>query len=227
MVSQPSIAYPFKVEVCSAMGNEALKDRIDPRFEALLDKFDLDVLESEPGAVFGLWPGLRLCYMNPGWFRFAKENEGDAAIAPYTLGSCIEGAIGEPLRYFYTQAFKVVFTVGTPWSHDYECSSPTRLRYYHQSVYPLSNREAVVVVNSLRISRPHDAMKRPAKPATEALYRDHNGFIAQCSHCRRVQRVDHPTQWDWVPAWVKAMPANTSHSLCHICYDYYYKDHNV
>lgn len=75
------------------------------------------------------------------------------------------------------------------------------------------------MINSLVLSREHE---QPAMRPTEELYRDPNGLISHCGHCRRVQRVRQPSQWDWVPEWVAQPPPRTSHSLCYVCYEYFY-----
>ncbi|MDQ3034620.1 MAG: hypothetical protein M3Y87_19580 [Myxococcota bacterium] len=59
--------------------------------------------------------------------------------------------------------------------------------------------------------------------AIEALYRDPNGMLVQCSHCRRVRRGDPSvTAWDWVPEYVARPQPRTSHGLCAVCLDFYY-----
>lgn len=199
----------------------AIDARITPAFAAALDKFDLNTLEHEPGAVYALDGELRLCYFNPAWFRFAAQNHGEPAISRrFGLGVPLAQAISGPLREFYLRAYSTVLQERSTWQHDYECSSDTVLRRYHQDSYPLANSKAVIVINSLLLEQPHAAADAEAD---ERRYRDSHGLIVQCSHCRRVQRAAQPGHWDWVPAWVAVLPPRTSHSLCQPCYDYYYR----
>ena len=64
------------------------------------------------------------------------------------------------------------------------------------NVQPLGDREGLLVVNSLVLSRPQETV---AAPADESLYLDINGLFHQCSHCRRMQQARAPKNWDWVP----------------------------
>lgn len=204
--------------------SDTASTRIAPEFIAALDKFELSTLENEPGAVYALDRDLRLCYFNPAWFRFSRDNNGEPAIsARFTLGTPLKAAISGPLQPFYLDAYAQVLRDGTPWQHDYECSSDTVLRRFNQRSYPLANRAAVIVINSLTVEQPHPAPDAAGAAPDESLYRNSHGLLVQCSHCRRVERAVQPGHWDWVPAWVAAQPPRTSHSLCQPCYDYYYR----
>lgn len=198
--------------------------RITPEFAAALDKFDLGTLESESGAVYALDRDLQLCYFNPAWYRFAQDNHGEPAITErYPLGTPLLHAISGPLQSYYLDAYTRVLHEGLTWQHDYECSSGSVYRRFHQKSYPLANGRAVIVINSLSITRPHEDSAEITTPPDESRYRGSHGLIVQCSHCRRVQRAAQPEHWDWVPAWVDRLPPRVSHSLCQPCYDYYYR----
>ena len=106
--------------------------------------------------------------------------------------------------------------------HDYECSSDTVYRRYHQIVYPIGGREGLLVVNSLVVERLNHPDRRPARAADELFYVDENGLIYQCAHCRRVKNVREGERWDWVPEWVKRCPECTSHVFCPTCFRHYY-----
>lgn len=193
-------------------------------FPALLTGFSLETLENEPNAVYGLSANLTLNYLNPGWFDFARKNEGEPAISErFVLGTHIGEAMTGPVRDFYLEAFQGVLQSGKVWHHDYECSTPQIFRTFHQSVYPLYNRSGLVIVNSLVTAQSHDLVSRkPCQPIMK-LYLKETGFITQCCNCRRVQRANAEDVWDWVPEWVEHMPANTSHTFCQICFEYYYQ----
>jgi hypothetical protein len=204
--------------------HELTSTRMTADFATALDKFVLSTLENEPDAVFALDRELRLCYFNAAWFRFAQDNRGEPVISErFGLGTPLAHAISGPLQPFYLEAYTQVLSDGTPWEHDYECSSDTLLRHYHQTSYPLANRQAVIIINSLTVVQPHGDDKGAAVAPDESRYRDSHGLIVQCSHCRRVQRAAQPGRWDWIPAWVAQQAPRTSHSLCQPCYEYYYR----
>lgn len=77
-----------------------------------------------------------------------------------------------------------------------------------------------MVVNSLVVERAHEDS---GLPPLSSMYQDGKGLVVMCSHCRRTRRAAQvPEQWDWVPEYVAMPAANTSHSLCPVCLDYYY-----
>ncbi|MBJ6725902.1 hypothetical protein [Geomesophilobacter sediminis] len=197
-------------------------------FPELLHGLKLETLEKEPNAVFGLSRELRFNYFNPGWFAFAGENGGEPGLSQrFPLGSPIGNAMAGKAQEYYLDVYGTLLRTGLVWHHDYECSSAQRLRIFHQSVYPLHDRQGLIVVNSLVEEHPHDPVFRDANLPEGTLYTGENGYISQCSNCRRVQRVQHPEIWDWVPAWVEKMPGNTSHTFCDICFDYYLRQRPV
>ena len=198
--------------------------RFHDDFPALLNGFNLETLENDPNSIFGLSSDLTFNYLNPAWFNFSEENEGEPAISErFGLGTHIGDALSGTAREYYLDAFQRILQKGEVWHHDYECSSPTKFRLYHQSVYPLYKRSGLVVVNSLVTEQPFDESVRISRPPIGKLYTQETGFIVQCSNCRRVQCAPQQDVWDWVPAWIKHMPENTSHSICPICFEYYYE----
>ena len=66
-------------------------------FPTLLDGFNLGTLENDPNSIFGLATDLTLNYLNPGWFNFAGDNDGEPAIsAKFIIGSYIGDAMAGP-----------------------------------------------------------------------------------------------------------------------------------
>ncbi len=194
--------------------------RIDSSFQGLLAEYFSSGLEQEQGTVFGLWPDLTLAYTNDGWDQFAATNGGEQLAERYPLGSDITTATSEILRPFFVNNYRRCLTELRPWEHSYECSSPDRYRWLKMTVFPLGHAEGLLVVNSVRVEKPHTRI--PHSPE-EGGYRDKHGLITQCSHCRRVRRKEGSGLiWDWVPDWVKTMPRQTSHGLCAACAAYYY-----
>jgi hypothetical protein len=198
--------------------------RFDEDFFELLNCFKLETLENDTNSVFGLSTDLCINYLNPAWFVFSQENDGEPDISErFGLGTYIGEALSGSARDYYLDAFQRILQKGAVWHHDYECSSPDRFRLYHQSVYPLYKRQGLVIVNSPVTEQLFNESFRILCPATTNLYTQETGFIVQCSNCRRVQSTTRQDVWDWVPALVKDMPANTSHSFCPMCFEYYYE----
>ncbi len=196
--------------------------RFEENFVSLLVGIDFEYLENYPNTIYGLSRDLTLNYFNPGWFQFAKDNNGEPAISErFKLGTHIGDSITGDARDYYMEAFNRVLQNGKVWHHTYECSSPTLLRKFYQTVYPLDKHKGLLIVNSLVKEEPYGMNDR--KPL-EALYRQPNGFIKQCCNCRRVQRANDPETWDWVPAWVEKLPENVTHSFCYVCFDFYRLD---
>ena len=57
-----------------------LETRCDSAFATLLTSSHLHLLEDHPHTVYGVWSDLRLAYMNPAWFSFARRNGAEQAI---------------------------------------------------------------------------------------------------------------------------------------------------
>ena len=189
-------------------------------FQALLADFDGESLQNDNGTIFGLWPDLRLAFVNSGWMQFSTKNGGEPRItSEWKLGRCVLDAIAKPLRPFFAENYGRCLREGRPWEHVYECSSADHFRLFHMTTFPLGVAEGLLVVNSLRQEIAHS---RIACPPLDKIYRNEHGILAQCSHCRRVRRIGENQVWDWVPAWVNTQPADTSHSLCEPCIGFYY-----
>lgn len=191
----------------------------DPEFLPLLEGFELRSLEQDSGTVFGLWPDLRLAYMNPGWTRFAAENGGEPTVSRnWGLGADVTQAIAEPLRAFFLECYGQCLREDRPWVHAYECSSPTVFRTFRMKAFPLQRGRGILVINSLEVVA---EMHRLSEPPLEEHYRNEHGLVLQCAHCRRVHRRNG--RWDWVADWVKWPAPRTSHGICESCVSYYYK----
>jgi len=204
-----------------------MSSRCHPDFAPLLTRvFSRQEVDQHPATIFGLWPDLTLAYTNRGWDEFAGENGGQPAIErEWNLGARYFDAIAEPLRPYYRTLLTRAPDPGAalhPVSHQYECSSASTFRMFNMQVYVLPERAGYVVVNSLVVQRAQDPREREPHAPDPHRYTDAEGLIHQCCHCRRVQYVGERTRWDWVPAWVARSPREASHTICSICFDYYY-----
>lgn len=186
-----------------------------------LSPFDLRSLDAEDATVYALDDAQRICFVNRGWSKFALENGADWAMDPrLVLGMHVMQPIPTVLRPFYARMFDAVLVRGEVAEHDYECSSPSRLRQFRMRMLP-RRAGGAVIVHSLLVEVASD---RAARSPSDALFRKESGLIVQCSHCRRVQRAGEPQLWDWVPAYVQSPPARLSHGLCRVCTLYHYPD---
>ena len=159
---------------------------VDSRFDEVLGG-QREVLASYAGAVYGLWPDLRLAFMNEAWFRFARANGApDDFDRRWGLGSSLSDAIPPALREAYVERLESCLATGRPWSHEYECSSATMHRTFYQTVHSLKDGAGLLVVNALKVERAHSSSREVSEPSAE-LYRGESGLISQCAHCRMVK----------------------------------------
>lgn len=175
-------------------------------FRALLQTAEVTYIVSDE---------LRIIRTNRAWAEFADANGGERIAIDWGRGASLLDAIPAPLRPFYRDGFERAFVTQKRWEHDYECSSPDVFRRYRMLVYPFGG--TFIVTHSLLLACPHEDAPHP--PAERYAS---NGVITMCSHCRRVRRGSDSKAWDWVPAYVTAMPPNVSHGLCPACNSYYY-----
>jgi hypothetical protein len=185
----------------------------------LPDKVPASV-ESSPHACFALTESLDICYCNQAWDRFALENGGTPnVLAASVLHRPFLQFVLEALRANFEELFHRVRALGRMQSQDYECSSAKVFRVYRMQVYPLRSGGGFVVINSLRVVHPHT---RAVCEPDDATYRCKLGLIHMCANCRRTRRVDAPSAWDWVPAYVERPRREMTHTVCPFCREYYY-----
>ena len=152
----------------------------------------------------------RIVRANAAWDRFAVANDGANVLARWGRGAAVLDAICVALRPFYRELFERALATGQRFEHDYECSSPHVFRSFRMLVVPVG--PFLMITHSLQVERPHDRIAL----AADAAYL-HRGVIRMCACCRRVRAATAVERWDWVPAYVAAMPRNASHGLCAMC----------
>jgi len=196
-------------------------NNLDQEFKYLLQGFNINDLNLLSGSVYGVWADFRLGYLNPAWFQFAQDNNGESRIlSKWGLGRSILDCMSGHVEDFYRAQFEDCLDSHTVWGHDYECSSDKRYRRFHQIIYPLGLREGLLFVNSLLVERPQE--QKVTGVPDESLYIGENKLISQCAHCRKVKNVTEPERWDWIPEWVKRCPEHTSHTFCPTCFGHFY-----
>lgn len=191
-------------------------------FDSTLVGFSLQTLELDPSPIYAVTGRCQLLYYNPAYQAFAQENSS-AVLERYPIGSDVLGAIEGEARARYQERFAEVMQGSSPWFHEYSCSSPDRYRQFRQGAYPLRNGAGLVLISSLTIEAPLvDAPLRP-EPSLAGRYAQASGLITQCSNCRRTLRNDDSRAWDWVPDWAAEPPPHASHTICSLCFDYYWR----
>jgi len=181
------------------------------------DELFYSVADSEHAAYL-LDPALNLVRVNTGFLRFAAENGGGDLLEAWQGRSILE-AVPSVLRSFFVAGFERVRATGTPWEHDYECSSPTLYRCFRMIVYPVTG-DSLFVIHSLRVEVSHTRTAH----APDAQVYQWDGFIHVCANCRRVENPHGSERWDWVPAYLERPPINVSHGLCKPCAAFYWAD---
>ena len=203
--------------------------RYEKDFISKLKGLDFETLENSAHSVFGLSNELKLNYFNIAWLEFARQNDGEPNISNrFPIGTPIDIAISGEFKTFFIENYKKVLREQKVWKYEYECSSPTIYRLFCQDVYPLKNGDGLIIVNSIKVEMVFNERFRKGSVVPASDYKQSNGLITQCSNCRKTKNVKIADQWDWVPLLVKKMPKNVSHSICPLCYDYfwkYYKQH--
>lgn len=201
------------------------EEACDPRFDALLQDnrvhgYNRARLAETGDPVVGLWPDFAIAYLNPAWFRYARQNGAPPEFfEQWTLGRNLLDAIPELLRAYYLAAYEQCLQRGEPWSEDYECSSAAHFRVNRSTAYPLAHGAGLLVVHSRRVERPHE---RDAVPASWERFANEHGWLSQCAYCRRYAERGHRARWVWVPEWVRRPPATVTHGICEPCASYYF-----
>lgn len=194
-------------------------------FKSKLIGIDFNTLENSKYSIHCISEELNLIYVNPAWINFARENgANEVLLNNIPLGINITKAFnGENTKNYYTENYLNVFKTGKPWRHEYECSTINEFRKFHQDTYPINKGSILVIKNTLNIKLPMEKIGRKVFKAVNKNYTDSNGFVTQCCNCRCTQRAKEPEIWDWVPDWIENIPINFSHSICPVCFDYYWK----
>ncbi len=191
---------------------------LDANFGPLLQGMSVGALDSDPATIVGWWAGGRIGYFNTAYERFAIAGGEAALCTRWGLGANVLDALPEGLRPFYEDLFRRALVADAPITHRYECPSPELARTYAMTLYPLGDRQGLLASHVLAFSREHpDVMA-----ADDRRYRNANGIVRQCAHCRKVRRVGDAAIWDLVPEYVAKPPAETSHGVCELCMEYHY-----
>lgn len=196
-------------------------ERFYSGFKEKLKEIDFDTLEKDPHSIYAIDENFNLIYFNEAYIQFAKENNGEPYISEkFTLGTNILIAITGDIKEMYAKALNEVLNSMRSVAISYECSSLEKYRLFNQKLYPLKNGKGVVILNSLQVEKEIEDDNN----FLNDNYVQETGFINQCSNCRRTQSATDLNRWDWLPAYITKIPKNMSHTICPICFDYYWKN---
>ena len=151
-------------------------------------------LERSVSISYVLDSDFRIAYCNSAWDEFAEQNGGDALMSGAVIGQALLPVLPSVLRPFYNRIFDHVLSTGFVWQRVYECSSAKVFRKFRMRVHPLKENW-ILLSNSLVVETPH-----PWQAVPDVAYRNEDGVVAMCAHCRCSQRVGERIVWDFVPA---------------------------
>ena len=199
-----------------------------PHFKSFLSRFVPTDLQSKSSVIYGLESNYAISFLNSGWFQFAQRNGGEPLVSTkWGIGSNVLDAVPDGLRSFYKALYdrtlSLQWTPFRPVQHEYECSSKSKYRLFLMTLYPIEEINGVLVVNSLRISRPHEASIMSHHDQLETEYLNDDGVIRQCMCCRKVSHAKEEGRWDFIPEWVEQYYPQISHGLCGFCIHHYYQ----
>lgn len=193
---------------------------IDPQFAALLPESQARVIAASHATIYVLDRLLAIRAYNDAYVRFGTANGCPDIGRSHGIGCRLIAVLPAAAAEIYVPAYLRAMETGTPFEHDYECSSAQVFRRYQQTAYPLRDGLGLVVANHLVYEAPH--AWRPQ--ATGPRHFDRDGWLAQCACCRRLRDSSHPEKWDWVPAVVETPHPRTTHTYCLNCLNFYYGD---
>ncbi len=179
----------------------------------LFPAFDEALLSASPSTVTVIDRDGEVLWCNPAWWRFAEENGADlASVSPRSYFEAIQG----PFREHYERAFAEALATDRVFEQDYECSCPSRRRWFRLRAMPMAGA-GLVLEHSLIAEAPlHADADWPA-----SAYESAQGTIAQCGNCRRVHHLE-TSAWHWVPSLVEHIHPKTSHVICPSCVGFYW-----
>lgn len=192
---------------------------VDPTFNQTVYPFlDLEEIAASSDVIYILDNDLILRGYNDAWVNFARENNGQEILQLYQLGSNITNCFKEPFHSYYTKSYKLAIAVNQPFSQIYECHSDSTFRTFKQFAYPINGTKGLIISNHLILQKPH--WQQSQAFTVQLINRD--GFIVQCSNCRKTRNPDNVNQWYWVPELLLSTPPNISHSICPQCLEHFY-----
>jgi len=193
---------------------------LDSRFREPIAHLDIGRLEATADNVLITNSDLALCAANSSFVRFLEANGGAAGSTADWLGTSVIDRMTKPVSNYYQDAFERLLSTAGTWDHDYECHSPDLNRRFHLSCYTLPASAGLVMTHHLVHEGPHSDVA----VAVAEVHVSPEGFVVQCSHCRKIRNHERHEGWDWVPTLLEPATSNVSHTFCAPCLDHFYPD---
>lgn len=195
-------------------------ETICPDFKEEIAYLDLDAIESSNDTTYVIDTGFVVRAFNSAYVRFGQENDCPDVEEKFGIGFDLREAITGPAKDYYEKKYQEAIDKNKPLSFEYECSSPEEYRLLYQSAYPILNGKGLLISNHVNLCCEHKSEPFELGDAHKTA----EGFIVQCSHCRKIQNQHGENQWDWIPSLVSNPYHDTSHTFCQNCLDHYYPD---
>jgi hypothetical protein len=189
-------------------------------FKKNLAHMDMAPLNASMNTIFFLDSQLIIRGYNDYYVHFATQNGLLDIESKFGLDCPVLEAISPELRSYYEQSWQKTLLANRVFTQEYECSSPEQIRRYYQTAYPIYGGTGLIVISTCMFTLENDSDEVAVMPQ----HTRPDGFVVQCSNCRKVKNHDFEEQWDWIPQWVGNPPSNTSHGICAYCIDHYYPD---
>ena len=97
---------------------------IVPDFAKVIAHMDIEFLCASKDVVCIVDKEFKLMGYNNSWIDFAKNNNGEAALAKFPLQTKISEAGEGPVCDYVMQGYDRAMREHKPFEHQYECSSP-------------------------------------------------------------------------------------------------------
>lgn len=184
-----------------------------PSFEQYLEGIALEELSHSDDVTYIIDQQFRLQAYNEAWVRFARDNEGEKVLKRFILGTPILDGFCQEARLYYEYLYRKAMITSAQADHEFQCSSHSTYRRFHQTAYVLKNRQGLTITNRLIEEHPFPEAPLPFSNRYLAT----NGYILECAHCRKVQNQRGEKTWDWVPYLIKHPVPNIAHTFCPTC----------
>lgn len=194
--------------------------KIDAPFRQKLSDPEYQLLNHSADVTYLIDGDFCLRGYNQAWVEFAQANQGQGLLANYTIGRSILDAMPVVLRAYFDASYRAAMNTGEPFELDFLCSSPQKMRKFHQIATQLKNQKGLLIQNRLLLEQDHKVEPVLLSPQ----HVNAEGFIVQCAHCRNVKN-QMTSSWEWVPDAVAHPLNNISHGICPACLQEFYPDY--
>ena len=193
----------------------SLDVRLDPAIAPAISPILLAELESGPQTAIVVDFGLRIRYLNPGWYAFMELTGQEAK---QRIGDFFCAGFLEPEQSRHTRALMDCLEFDKGWTHLCECACEDAYRLFRLDVEVLADRAGLILryplVRELAL-RPHPA------PVKTEHFLNRFGIAQQCPQCKRFMS-EASKKWAWLQDWIIESPPYQSRVFCPVCVENYH-----